>query len=663
MLQIHLVLLWALVAVHIVGGAALFARIFKRESPWFGLIVPSLAIAMVMNFVEHGVGFSSFRWALPVTFLGSLWIIFSPKTDWRRLWLPVAAFLAAFTFTVLIHGLKPDIESVRDGRIDAHLIADYCMGETLPPTSTWEADCKQLYYYSFEHYAASVMVRLMGFDVGTGFNMAGALTSAFIFLLIGAIAWRLGGERRWVVALSMLLTAAAMTGSTAYLWLMAPANKDPDDATNLFNHFDQPRFPFDHYLSIGQMGGYDQRELLVPGYWGWIGSFHSVVAGQLLTLLAVYCVVEMVRGQKTIIPWVFGLVASLLILVCSTWGLPFIGTLFLTGAAYCLWKKLYPETWRAVFIGWGAAAVCMAPMLLYYLQMEAPGPTVPLPREQTQLVEFLVQWWPVYLPWMALLLFWRKLSPAVLIIMAMVPAFLLALEHITLSDRLDLTGKIWGYLFGAAWAVLIPSLASTRSYVTRGLLGVFVVTAGISMCFWVDYTHRTLATDNRWHMEGLGDYHTDGVKGRILQRISTLDHQVILPGECKWAYNECSSLVSFTRNYAFVADDFDCDNHFGQGLFNEAKRRADAVNDLYDAKSPDAAGFLRDHKIAAVVIWPEDRVSNDTLAKLKVQLAVYYWYDDCRNADASADDPNGGVFLPLLPDHPFRAATELTSKN
>lgn len=643
--MLHLCLLWALVLIHIVGGAALFTRIFKRESPWFGFVVPALTIALVMNFVEHGVGFASFRWALPVTFLSSLGVILSPKVDWRRLALPTLVFLAAFTFTLTIHGLKPDVESVRDGRLDTHLIADYCMGGTLPPTSIWEAGVKQLYYYSFPHYAASVMVRLFGLDIGTGFHMAGALTSAFIFLMVGAIAWRIGGERRWVVAVSVLLTASGMAGSTAYLWLMKPDNKDPDDTTNLLSHADPNHpFPFHHFLDAN-VGCYDQRELLVPGYWGWIGSFHSVVAGQFLTLLAVYCATEMVRGNKTILPWILGLVVCLLMLISSTWGLPFIAILFVCTAGYCLWYKLYPGNWRAVVFGWGASALCLAPMLLYYLQMEAPGAGAISSAQRTELAEFIIQWWPIYLPWLALTFYWKSLNPVTRIIMVLTPIELASLEQFNISDRPDFTGKFWGYLFGAAWAVLIPSLAVTRSCLTRTLLAAFLIAGALSACFWVDYTQRSMAGDNRWHLEGLGDYRTDTVKGRILQSLSTMDHQVILSGECRWAYNESVDLPAFSHNYSYVANDFDCDNHFGQGRFDEARHRGDQINAIYDGKSPDAAAFLCNHHIRAVVIWPEDNVTNDALHKLKSQLAVYYWYRNCR--DDGDTGSNAGVFLPL----------------
>jgi hypothetical protein len=650
MLAIHLGLLWCLVCVHIVGAACLFSRLFRRESPWFGFVLPALALVLVMNFIEHGVGFSTLRWALPVTFLGLLWTIVSPGNNWRQLWLPTSVFLVAFTFTLFIHALKPDVEAVRDGRLDTHLIADYSMGSTLPPVSTWEAPFKQKDYYSFEHYAASVMGRLMGFDLGTGFNLAGSLLSAFIFFMIAAIAWRLGGQKVWIVCACVLLTASAMTGSTAYLWLFAPNNNNPDDTTNLLNRTNDAGIhsPLAHLLPRID-GCYDQRELLVPGYWGWIGSFHSTVAGQFLTLLAVYCLVEMVHRRRTNLPWVCGLGVCLLMLVCSSWGLPFIGLLFLCGAGWCIARRIYPRNFPAVCMGWGAIALCMTPLLSYFLQQDTPGVGPIQPHEHAQIFEWVLQWWPVYVPWFALLFFWRKLSPATLIVMVMLPLGLLGMERYSIGDRLDMSGKMWGFFFGAAWAVLIPSMASIRAYWMRGILALFLVSGGLSMCFWVDYTHRTLQGDDQWHIDGLGDLRSDSVKGRLLNVLSTFNHRLILTGKCLWAYNESPSLATFSHNYDFIADDFDCDQHFNDYNFGEGSRRAAAINAIYDGKNPHALAYLRDHRIMALVVWPDDQISNDTLTKLKVQLAPDYWYQDCRNSDASPTDPSAGLFLMISP--------------
>jgi hypothetical protein len=77
---------------------------------------------------------------------------------------------------------------------------------------------------------------------------------------------------------------------------------------------------------------------------------------------------------------------------------------------------------------------------------------------------------------------------------------------------------------------------------------------------------------------------------------------------------------ALSHNYAYVADDFDCDSYFGAGRYDEAKRRADDINSIYEAKNTDALDYLREHQISAIVIWPEDKISNDTLEKLKLSF-------------------------------------------
>ncbi len=54
--------------------------------------------------------------------------------------------------------------------------------------------------------------------------------------------------------------------------------------------------------------------------------------------------------------------------------------------------------------------------------------------------------------------------------------------------------------------------------------------------------------------------------------------------------------------------------------------------------------YLRQRNIAAVVIWPDDDIKDDVLAKLKQQLAPLYQYEDLRDLD-NHDPPNCGIFL------------------
>ena len=647
MLLLRFCLLWGLVAVHILGGAILFRRLCPRESPWFGFIVPAMAVVLGFNLLEHAVGFPSLRGLLPFTFLGSLWLIIIPRTNWRLLRVPAFIFLLAFAFTLFLRFLKPDIAPIRDGMIDAHLMADYAMGQGLPPTSSWLPPFKLLYYYSFQHYAASVLIRLLGLDLGTGFNVSSALLSASIFFLIGATAWRVGRHKLWIVLVTLALTAATMVGSTPYLVLAERAYNDPNDTTNLLNRADAgltDPFPFEQHLRrINDW--WQAHELIPPGYWAWTGCFHSAVAGQFLTVFAVYCLVEMVRRRRTNLPWIGSLGACWLLVVCSTWGLPYAAVLFLAGLGWCWRHRIFPRDFRIVVIALGVLVLCLTPTMLYYLELDAPLPMATLEAQRTPLFEFAIQWWPIYLPWFALLFYWRRLNPAARIIHVLFPVAFITMEIYNVANRLDMTGKIWGNLYGAAWAVFIPTLAAARSWVLRGVLAVLLVTGGISTCFWVDYFQRTMITDDIGHLEATGNMRTDPFKARILDQLRTINHRVIMTGKSMWGYDETPLLAAFTHNWDYVAWAFHVDRHINPMTYGAAARREIEINRLYDGTLPDPLDYLRDRGIAALVIWPDDRISNDVLAKLKTQLAPAYWYEECRDIDGDPNDRNAGVFF------------------
>ncbi|HEX4140661.1 MAG TPA: DUF2298 domain-containing protein, partial [Candidatus Methylacidiphilales bacterium] len=381
MIYLRAIFLFCLVALHLIGGAALFRRLFPRESPWLGFIFPALAIALVCNCLEHAIALTWLPGLLPLTSLGSVWLLISPKTRWRFLWKPTVVFLLCFAIPFVLRCYKPNVGIVRDGPLDLSLIGNFCMGNTLPPDNTWMPGFKVQYYYDFTHYAASVAIRLLDLDLGTGFNVMSALLAGLILFCTGAIAYRLSNRRLWVSLLVVLMTASAMDGITDDLWLRHPGFNWPDDATNLFNHTgsnagDITAAPYDNILPRGT-DYWATHELIPPGYWCWIGSYHSVMAGQFLVLFTVFCLVEMFNPRRTNWPWIGPLWATLLLLVCSTWGVPIALTFFLAGAVWCAWRGIYPRDWRFVARAVAAAVICLTPMLIYFLRAGTPYSYMP----------------------------------------------------------------------------------------------------------------------------------------------------------------------------------------------------------------------------------------------------------------------------------------------
>ena len=635
-------LLFGLVSLHVVGGAVLFRRFFPRESPWLGFIVPMLAVVTILSFIEHLVAIPSLRWALPMTCLGSIWALLGP-VNWRVFRLPTGIFLGAFAFTLLLRALRPDISVVRDGILDLHLIANYCMGGTLPATSTWLPPVQLTGYYAFQHYGASVLIRLLGIDIGTGFNVASALVSAEVLFLCGAIAWRLSRQRAWVSILTVILTACAATGSTAYLYFYIQ-NMEPENTANLFDRMEDPALHVPLFKWLVPVPIYDRRELFVPGRWAWVGVFHSTSAGQMLTLLSSYSLIEIFQRRRTDWSWIVLLSAPLLMLVTASWGVPLLAFFAMAGVVWAWAIHRRPRNLQITGIGIGAVATCLTPMLLYFLAAPFPAQGWVRPEQHTQVLEFLVQWWPVFLPWVAFFFFWPRLHPAVRIVHALLPICFFLVESYTFGARFDMTGKSWGFLYAPAWAMFLPVLMVRRGWVCGPILTLIVINSALSLLFWTSFYNRVIWPEDQWQLAGWGAIRTDHKKLKIIRALQPLQHQTILTGKSNWEGCNSPMLANLTGNSEFVTWAYDCDVDVYRDTGIEAGKREKIINAIYDGKSDDPLPYLRKNHIAALVVWPDDNLPDASLARMKEQLAPDYDYTDFLDND-TPDPPNAGIFL------------------
>jgi hypothetical protein len=94
MLILQALFLWLIISTLLVGGAMLFHRFYPDESPWFGFIVPPLAVVLLLNFIEHLVALPSLLLLLPVFLGATIWMVVAGKYFKQSLILPTAVFLA-----------------------------------------------------------------------------------------------------------------------------------------------------------------------------------------------------------------------------------------------------------------------------------------------------------------------------------------------------------------------------------------------------------------------------------------------------------------------------------------------------------------------------------------------------------------------------------------
>jgi hypothetical protein len=630
MLIIRACLLWLLISVHIVGAAVLFRRLFPRESPWLGFVVPEIVAVFLCNFIEHHVALPNLRFFLPLTTIASAALIFSPKCPWRVIRLPTLIFLAVFAFTLSLRFWHPDLADTRDGVPDLGIMTNFMFGQTLPAESDWLPPIKMLNYYYLGHYAGALLIRLLGVDPGTGYNLCAALLGAYTFYLMGAAAWLLTRGKLWIVILMLVLTACATTGDAGYVWLTVK-DPNPENVINPYSVGDHDGVENNWVVRLlTPIATYDRHQLTPPAYWSWMGSFHSSDLGQLVVCFTILSLLEIVRRRKSNWPWICLAVSPLLMLTTCAWGLPLIVLLVAAGLIVCWRMKIRPENLNSVLVFSMGLLVLLEPMLVYFLNWHfqqlywATG-------LHTQFTEFLILWWPLFLPWLALLFIWKRLHPVVRIVLVVVPIAFVMVEIWNIGPRYDMTAKCWGMIYAAAWITFLPVVAMQRTCFFRTLLALIILASALSLGFWTTYTWHTTQGDEAvdiGHLDGLGRLRTEDTRARIMEILSHLDNQIIITGHSEGSDIENAMLAELTHNRSYTAMSRSTDDALYANGLHEGFRRYVDLTMLYAGEMDNPLLYLRQRNIAAVVIYPGDDIDPLVIDILKVGLAPYYSYED-----------------------------------
>jgi hypothetical protein len=646
MLLISDLTLWLLISFHFVAAATAFRRLFPEESPWLGFLLPGLALVMVLNFLEHIFPIPSLIWLLPFTLAGGIWSIFTPGYSWNGLRLPTLVFLLAFAFNFGIKCLHTDIPT-NDGMADMNRILDYCFGETLPPTDSWLPPFDHRWYYTYQHYAASVIKRLFTLDIGSSYNVTFTLLNALVCFAGAGIAFLASGKRTWVALLIIPVLEAGFTGSDPWLIMTM---KDPDFGYGVDidagwrNH--DPGWIF-HFF---QNDPHQALVLEAPGDWIWYDQFHANISGFLMVFLGAFAALEVLDQRRCNWAWVLLVILVPLTMVSAAWYLILAALLCAGTLVLALVCGRRPENPRLV------AAITLVALTLLWPAVTAFA-TWPDNQHliwnhsdwRTPFWVFAIQWWPIYLPWFLLLFAWPWMNLALRWLHVYIGALYVLIELFNVGDwRWDTIEKMWGGLYGLGLVALLPALMARRNVIFR-LASIFIVLcAFMTLYVRLDRAHNWVDWDNgAFHLDGNTYLREDAQKGRMLQVMKQLHKATILAGKCDWNYTPPPCLAVFTENRCYVA-------WFGSeqicGHRGEADYRTALNNQFYAGQMADPLGFLRQNEIDAVLIWPGDNVGDDVVAKLQQQLAPTYEYIDCTAGGAQ----KAGVFLLRPVVHPAR---------
>ena len=651
MLILQALFLWLIVSALIIGAAMLFHRLFPDESPWLGFIVPPLGFVILLNFIEHLIALPSLLILLPFLLGGTVWMALSGKYFKAALILPGAVFLAAFAFTFGVRCLHSDISFTSDDLSDLNMINNFSQGQTVPPTDTWMPPFRFEWYYDLQHYAASIVGRLLAVKIGVACNISHALLSAFTCVAAAAAAHRISGGKMWVTLAVPFLIESSATGTSAYFALCSSTDLWlPFDLSTGMGHTPPNGNPIWHN-PIWQILRWDPRpeimnlqtptilRLQVPGIWTWRGEYHANASGHFLTLLSVLTIAELLPERRAVWPWVLAVVTPLLAVTASAWALPITVLLcwvMLPMAWMCGRRPLAMKTtvWT-IFI-----AIALLWPAIYNTTSSPAVPSIQLinPAERTPLMEFLVQWWPILLLWICGCASFRSLPFGLRWILVAVPVMLFGIEMITIESRYNTIEKMWGYTWGAALVGLFPFVASRSGLVYKLVTVVLLFSALASLSVYLRDLAGGTWDGEAFHLEGDRYIVSNDQKNRMLQVVSQTKNTTYLSGKCVYCYNESPALAVFTNNRSYIAWAwFESLTDFQK----EADYREKQNNDFYSGAMTERLRFLHDNQIDGVLIWPDDTIPDDALAKLRGELEPTYEYIDCKGSG----DQNAGVFL------------------
>jgi len=657
MLILQAFLLWLIVSVLVVGGAMLFHRLFPDESPWFGFTVPALALVLLLNFTEHLVALPSLLLLLPILLGAAVWMGFFGHYWKRELYLPAGIFLASFAFTFLVRCLRADISFTSDGISDLNIVNNFSHGATLPPPDCWMPGHTFEWYYDLQHYAASVMERLLNVKIGVAYNVSHALLSALTCVVAAAAAFRISGGKVWITLAVPFIIESAATGSTAFL-LLCCQNNDlwlPSDLssgmTTAPHDYPNPAWqsPIWAYLRwdprpiIAHLHDPTILRLQVPGFWTWRDEYHANASGHFLTLLSISVIAELVETRRMMWPWVLAALTPLLAVVASAWALPITALLCWGTIGLALYYGRRPAANGALVVALFIALTLIWPAFYNATSSPAVPPITAInPQERTPLLEFLLQWWPILLLWICSLVCIRKLSFGLRWVLIVVPLMLFGIESITIESRYNVIEKMWGYTWGAALVALFPFIASQRAVALRLVTVVLVFSAMIGLYTFVADLVGGTWDNMAFHLEGTAYLTNDPQKKRMLEVVGQTKDTTYLSGKTAFCYNEAPTLAVFTKNKSYIAW------YWFESLTNyqsEADYRTKLNDDFYSGAMTDRLNFLQANKIGGVLVWPGDDISDESLAALKKELEPTYDYTDCKGDG----EKNAGVFLLRTP--------------
>ncbi|HEY1792662.1 MAG TPA: DUF2298 domain-containing protein [Opitutaceae bacterium] len=634
------VVLW----VNLAGAGLAARRLFGDYS--VSRAAALLFICLACFCTEHFWGLGPRLWVLPFTTTASLWLIWRCRHVIRENRGAEGLFALGFLYCFLWRFTFPDINSTEDKMPNLCLIEGYMRGVRLPAPDLWLYPYLSNNYYSFQHYCAALIGRLLGVGPGVSYHLGFCAFTGLMVMLIGCGAralcpWRPG---RWTVILALLVGGSGVAACARAL-IKEPYSIDMVRFLGgSIMHNDLT--PLGERVS-GWMtrNGVDPRDLPMEplSYFLTKGDFHPPLSGFLLLAFAAALMALLEADAPGVRRRLYqGMLAATVpvALISNAWVLPLQCLLVGGWYAHCFLSGRRGFAVPAL-AGAGLALALEIPFLMQFTQQAIGGNAsigVTGRDDHTPLLGWLITFWPV-LGVMAMAFFNSERRRYALFLAGIWAAALFASEFLFNHDvyggawsRFNSTLKWWQWVYAGVVVTLGPPNLGSRSRLCRfGTVAFLLPTLVFAYDLGVQYHAGLQDYARKGHssvgrMSGAAWVEADPVIRDMISELSRRPDGVTVESGLRMENTDSPAVTLFSNKQSLLGWPWLED--IWRGGYSEVILRWQAINALYDGTLDDPLGWLLHNNVRYILWLPRDNVEkNAHFGALAARISGrYYWH-------------------------------------
>jgi uncharacterized membrane protein len=598
-----------------------------------------LAVCLACFFLEHFAGWGPHPPLLPFTTAISVWLIWRCRRVLAEHPKSEILFATGFLYCLVWRFTFPNIDDTGEKMPNLMMIEAYMRGTRLPPPDLWLSPFRANCYYSFQHYGAGLLGRLLGVGPGVSYHLAYCTLAGLITLLVGATIARLCAwpPGRWTAVLALLVGGSG-TAIAVHLLL---SRSFPVDAVRFLGGSIVHQFanPFGQ-LVASWMDKPDifPRDLPMEplSYVLTNGDYHPPLAGFLLLALATTLIAAQATGaegpQRAVNHAILAATVPIA-LISNAWIFPLQ---FLLVWGWFVYRIMCRES-RCWLAGLAGAAIALAleyPYLLQFSQ-QAIGSNAAIQlttaEDHTPWLGWILVFWPV-VGILVLGLFNRERRSLVLFFVGIWVVELAATEFLYNHDiyggiwsRFNSTLKWWAWVYAGIILTLGASNLGSSSRLCRYgtmvlLLPLLVFGADLGAEF------ARLPKDAAGKLAGSMWIDRDPVIRDMIIELASRPDGVTVESGVAMKNTESPAVTLFAGKQSLLG--WPWHETTWRGPFIEIRERQTQIASFYAGNLSDPLAWLLHHNVRYVLWLPRDNgYDNSRFRPLLDKIAPrYFWH-------------------------------------